>query len=62
MTLATRPPASRIRRTLGALVVAFLVPGSTAQAQPLEVTGINAVHRDGQTFVTWKDVAEGERG
>jgi hypothetical protein len=62
MILATRPLASRIRRTLGALVVTLLVPGSTALAQPLEVTGINAVHRNGQTFVTWKDVAEGERG
>ncbi len=26
----------------------------------VEVTGVKAVHRNGQTFVTWKDVAEGE--
>lgn len=36
--------------------------GSGAQAQQPEVTGIRAVHRHGQTFVTWKDVAEGEAG
>lgn len=28
----------------------------------IEVTGIQAVHRHGQSFVTWKDVAEGEAG
>ena len=27
-----------------------------------EVTGIRVVHRHGQTFVTWKDAAEGEEG
>lgn len=27
-----------------------------------EVTAIRAVHRSGQTFVTWKDAAEGEEG
>jgi hypothetical protein len=27
-----------------------------------EVTGIRAVHRNGQTFVTWNDAAEGEAG
>jgi hypothetical protein len=26
------------------------------------VTGIQAVHRNGQTFITWKDAAEGEAG
>jgi hypothetical protein len=33
-------------------------------AAPAEVavTGIQAIHRDGQTFVTWKDAAEGEAG
>lgn len=30
-------------------------------AQPT-VTGIHAVHRHGQTFVIWKDLAEGEEG
>jgi hypothetical protein len=29
---------------------------------PVEVTGVRAVHRHGQTFVTWTDVAEGEAG
>jgi pimeloyl-ACP methyl ester carboxylesterase len=62
MTTAIRPPSSHIGRTLGILVVTLLLPGSTALAQSVEVTGINAVHRNGQTFVTWKDVEEGERG
>ena len=31
----------------------------SAQGQP-RVTGIKAVHRNGQTFVTWTDVAPGE--
>ncbi len=34
----------------------------TSLAQAQEVTGIQAVHRHGQTFVTWKDAAEGEAG
>jgi pimeloyl-ACP methyl ester carboxylesterase len=62
MTIAMWPPASRMRRTLGVLVVILLLPGSPALAQSVQVTGINAVHRNGQTFVTWKDVEEGERG
>ena len=32
------------------------------RVRSVEVTGIQAVHRHGQTFVTWKDVAEGEAG
>src|SRR5688500_362871 len=28
----------------------------------VSVTNIQAIHRQGQTFVTWKDVAEGEEG
>lgn len=43
-------------------VVAFLAGASAARAGELEVTTIQAVHRHGQTFVTWKDVAEGEEG
>jgi hypothetical protein len=31
-------------------------------AADLQVTKIRAVHRHGQTFVTWNDVAEGEEG
>jgi hypothetical protein len=43
--------------TLGALLLA----GAAHAAEP-EVTGIEALHRDGQTFVTWTDAAEGEAG
>ena len=39
-----------------------LAIAATAQAADPEVTAIWAVHRHGQTFVTWKDVAEGEAG
>jgi len=31
-------------------------------AAELNVTDVQAIHRNGQTFVTWKDVAEGEAG
>jgi hypothetical protein len=33
-----------------------------ACAEEVTITGIQAVHRHGQTFVTWQDVAEGEAG
>lgn len=36
-------------------------PAAGKAADP-EVTGIRAVHQHGQTFVTWKDAAEGEAG
>jgi predicted esterase len=42
--------------------LAVLTVASASRAGELEVTGIQAVHRHGQTFVTWKDVAEGEAG
>src|SRR5437764_12195377 len=42
---------------LGLLPLAPAAPG-----EPLEVTQVRAVYRHGQTFVTWKDVAEGEAG
>ena len=48
------------QRALCILVV--LVVAQVARAGEREVTGIHAVHRHGQTFVTWKDVAEGEDG
>ncbi len=35
---------------------------SSATAEDGGVTGIRAVHRNGQTFVTWKDAAAGEAG
>ncbi len=44
---------------LGAL---FAVIATSARAGEIEVTGIKAVCRNGQVFVTWKDVAEGEAG
>src|SRR5687767_2102766 len=69
--LARRPPLlykplgrSRLRsppvisRAIWTLAVLAVVPH--ARAAELEVTGIQVVHRHGQTFVTWKDVAEGE--
>lgn len=34
----------------------------TGRAAEPAVTGIRAVHRHGQTFITWKDTAEGEAG
>ena len=45
------------------MILKFLVATSRlvttyALGQPLEVTGIEAIHRNGQTFVTWKDVEE----
>ncbi len=48
-----------VRRMLCASIV-ILVLGMVARAG--EVTGIKAFHRHGQTFVTWKDVAEGKEG
>lgn len=47
-------------RAFWVLVVFAIAPA--ARAVELEVTAIQAVHRHGQTFVTWKDVAEGEEG
>ena len=47
-------------RAFGILAVLVIAPACRA-ADP-EVTGIQAVHRHGQTFVTWTDVAEGEAG
>lgn len=41
---------------------AILMLGSVAAGAEVSVTGIQAVHRHGQTFVTWKDAAEGEAG
>jgi hypothetical protein len=46
----------------GFWTLAVLAVATSARAADLEVTAIQAVHRNGQTFVTWKDVAEGEEG
>src|SRR5438552_2716800 len=45
---------------VAALYLGWL-PGTISAAE-VEVTNIQAVHRHGQTFVTWKDLAEGEAG
>jgi hypothetical protein len=39
-----------------------LITASPVAAEEVSVTGIRAVHRHGQTFVTWQDAAEGEDG
>ncbi len=43
-------------------LVLALASTSIAAAGELEITGIRAVHRHGQTFITWNDVADGEAG
>ncbi len=43
-------------------IVAVLALSAVGRAADPEVSSIQAVHRHGQTFVTWKDVAEGEDG
>src|SRR5215218_9032881 len=53
-------PLRPAMRTFLATLLALAVP-SFAPATP-EVSDIKAVHRHGQTFVTWKDAAEGEAG
>src|SRR5262245_54533239 len=57
----TLPGLLRIQLPLlcAALGLFVLAP---ARAADLEVTAIRAVHRHGQTFITWKDVAQGEAG
>jgi hypothetical protein len=44
------------------LILAVLLAAGTSRAGEVTVTGIKAFHRDGQTFVTWKDAAKGETG
>ena len=44
------------------LMVATCVLVQPAAAAELRVTNIQVVHRNGQTFVVWKDVAEGDAG
>lgn len=59
MASAHRIPGFVIR------AVAFcsgMIAASFAWAGDADVADIRAVHRHGQTFVTWKDVAEGEEG
>lgn len=49
---------------LGAVLAAATNAGqaSGADTPVVAVTGVQAVHRHGQTFVTWKDAAEGPAG
>lgn len=42
--------------------LALWTAAATATAADVHVTEIKAASRDGQTFVTWKDAAEGEAG
>ena len=49
-------------RAEGVVLAAVLTLGPAIAGADVGVTGIQAVHRHGQTFVTWKDVAEGEAG
>lgn len=45
------------------ILAALLITAPTfGQGPDPEITGIQAVHRHGQTFVTWKDAAESEAG
>lgn len=48
-------------------IFALVLPAALAaaagdSAQALKITGIRAVHHDGQTFITWTDVAPGAAG
>jgi hypothetical protein len=49
----------QMKLTLVALAFFAVVQPDSAE---LNVTNIRAFHRSGQTFVTWKDAAEGEEG
>src|SRR5262245_56055381 len=44
------------------IFLALLLMGTAGRAIAADVTEIKAVYRHGQTFVTWKDAAEGEAG
>lgn len=46
----------------GMVPAAGAAAGGASLTGDLRVTGIQAVCRNGQTFVTWKDAAEGENG
>jgi hypothetical protein len=48
--------------TVLGLIIVPLFSGGIAGSGEIHVTGIKAFHRNGQTFVTWKDVAEGAAG
>jgi len=43
-------------------LVLILETTTLRAADPADVTSIQVSHRHGQTFVTWKDAADGEQG
>jgi len=47
---------------LAPYLLVFFLNAAAIGAQEVKVTGVKVFHRNGQTFVTWKDVAEGEEG
>lgn len=51
-------------RVLASLLLATMamLPAQKVRAADAQVTGIHALHQHGQTFITWRDVAEGEQG
>lgn len=49
-------------QALGIWLMAVILAAGAESPEAVRVTGIKAVHRNGQTFVTWKDAAEGEAG
>ena len=51
-----------MRLRIVAVALIAIVAVSSAAGQELKVAGIKAEHRNGQTFITWKDAAEGEAG
>jgi len=51
-----------MQRHRTALVTAILLAVTQSAVAELNVTNIQAVHRNGQTFVTWTDVAAGDAG
>src|SRR5438552_3516103 len=50
-----------MHRIVGAGLLAVWSVAS-GRAEDLKVTGLKVTHHNGQTFITWRDVAEGEAG
>src|SRR5262245_28392767 len=59
--ICARFPTTSVSRFVAVCCLGLSAPAAVPAAAP-EVSGIQAVHRHGQTFVTWKDVVEGEAG
>lgn len=58
MTLSRFSNTQRLR--FGAACCLVLIAAATVCAGDVEVSRLQVTHRHGQTFATWKDVAEGE--